>query len=78
MASLEMDLSRREAADLSRRARNLFERIFFRPDGRPVKPLRRLLFQTSGAPRRFLRALVLHENGTREAHSRTGWGAGNI
>ena len=64
MASLEMDLSRREAADLSRRARNLFERIFFRPDGRPVKPLRRLLFHTSGAPRRFLRALVLHKNGT--------------
>ena len=64
MASLEMDLSRREAADPSRRARNPFEGIFFRPDGRPVKPLRRLLFQTSGAPRRFLRALVLHKNGT--------------
>ena len=63
MASLEMDLIRREAADPSLRARNLFERIFFRLDGRPVKPLRRLLFHTSGAPRRFLRVLVLHKNG---------------
>ena len=41
----------------------LIERLFFRSDGRPVKPLRRLLFHTSGAPRRFLRVLVLHKNG---------------
>lgn len=42
----------------------LFGRLFFRLDGRPVKPLRRLLFHTSGAPRSFLRVLVLHKNGT--------------
>ena len=64
MASLEMAVIRREADDRARRPRNLFGRIFFRPDSRPVKPLRRLLFHTSGAPRRFLRPLVLHKNGT--------------
>ena len=79
MASFEMGLGRREAADLSGRARNLFERIFFRPDGRPVERLRRLLFQTSGAPRRFSSALwCFMRTESREAHSRTGWGAGNI
>ncbi len=64
MASLEMDLIRREADDRALRARNLVGRLFFRLDGRPVKPLRRLLFHTSGAPRHFLRTLVLHKNGT--------------
>jgi FkbM family methyltransferase len=64
MASLEMDLIRREADDQALHERNLVGRFFFRLDGRPVKPLRRLLFHTSGAPRRFLRALVLHKNGT--------------
>ena len=44
--------------------RSLLEKLLFRADGRPVKPLRRLLFHTSGAPRRSLRILVLHKNGT--------------
>jgi hypothetical protein len=29
----------------------LSKSLFFRPDGRPVKPVGRLLFHTSGAPR---------------------------
>jgi FkbM family methyltransferase len=64
MASLEMDLIRREADDRAPPARNLVRRLFFRLDGRPVKPLRRLLFHASGAPRRILRFVVLHKNGT--------------
>ena len=64
MASLEMALIRCKGDDRARSPRNLFQRIFFRLDSRPVKPLRRLLFHTSGAPRGFLRPLVLHKNGT--------------
>ena len=44
--------------------RTLVEGIFFRPDGRPVKPLRRLLFHTSGKTRRLFRRVVLHKDGT--------------
>jgi FkbM family methyltransferase len=44
--------------------RKLVERMLFRPDGRPVKPLRRLLFRTSGKPRRLFRRVVHHKDGT--------------
>jgi hypothetical protein len=44
--------------------RSILEQIFFRSDGRPIKPLRRLLFHTSGKPRAIFRRLVLRENGT--------------
>ena len=51
--------------------RKLLERLFFRYDGRPVKPLRRLLFHTSGKPRRLFRRLVLHKDATpRKAFAR--------
>jgi SAM-dependent methyltransferase len=51
--------------------RTLVEGIFFRPDGRPVKPLRRLLFHTSGKPRCLFRRVVLHKDGTpRQAFAR--------
>ncbi len=51
--------------------RKLVERMLFRPDGRPVKPLRRLLFHTSGKPRRLFRRVVLHKDGTpRKAFAR--------
>ena len=43
--------------------RSLFEKLFFRTDGRPVGPLRRLLFHKSGEPRESFRFLVLHKNG---------------
>jgi FkbM family methyltransferase len=49
----------------------LIERMFFRPDGRPAKPLRRLLFHTSGKPRRLFRRVVLHKDATpRQAFAR--------
>jgi hypothetical protein len=52
--------------------RKLVERMLFRPDGRPVKPLRRLLFHTSGKPRRLFRYVVLHKDGTpRKAFARS-------
>jgi hypothetical protein len=51
--------------------RTLVEGIFFRPDGRPVKPLRRLLFHTSGKTRWLFRRVVLHKDGTpRQAFAR--------
>lgn len=43
--------------------RSVFERLFFRVDGRPTWLLRRLLFHNSGQPRRLFRILVLHKNG---------------
>jgi hypothetical protein len=43
--------------------RSILEKLFFRVDGRPIKPLRRLLFHNSGQPRRLFRILVLHRNG---------------
>jgi len=43
--------------------RSLLEKLLFRTDGRPIKPLRRLLFHKSGEPRESFRFLVLHKNG---------------
>ncbi len=43
--------------------RKLLERMFFRLDRRPIKPLRRLLFDASGQPRPLFRGVVLHKNG---------------
>lgn len=60
-------LEARDRAELSRQylaRRSVLEQIFFRSDGRPIKPLHRLLFQTSGKPRGIFRRLVLHKNGT--------------
>ena len=52
--------------------RKLVERMLFRQDGRPVKPLRRLLFHTSGKPRRLFRRVVLHKDGSpRKAFARS-------
>ncbi len=56
-----------DRAELSRQylaRRSVLEQIFFRSDGRPIKPLRRLLFHTSGKPRGIFRRLVLHKDGT--------------
>jgi hypothetical protein len=39
--------------------RRLWEGLFFRPDGRPTKLLRRILFHTNGEPRRVFRKRVL-------------------
>ena len=51
--------------------RSLLENLFFRIDGRPVKPLRRTLFHNSGAPRKMFHRLVFHRNGKpRRAFSR--------
>jgi FkbM family methyltransferase len=51
--------------------RKLLARMFFRYDGRPVRPLRRLLFHTSGKPRGLFRHLVLHKDATpRKAFAR--------
>ena len=51
--------------------RSLLEKLFFRIDGRPVKPLRRTLFHNSGAPRKMFHRLVFHRNGKpRRAFSR--------
>ncbi len=44
--------------------RKILERVFFRSDGRPIRPLRRLFFHTSGKPRGIFRRLVLHKDGT--------------
>jgi FkbM family methyltransferase len=43
--------------------RSLLEKLFFRVDGRPIKPLRRVLFHNSTKPRSLFRILVLRENG---------------
>jgi hypothetical protein len=43
--------------------RSMIEKLFFRANGQPIKPLRRLLFHNSGEPRSFFRILVLHRNG---------------
>lgn len=45
------------------RGRSIVEKLFFRVDGRPIKPLRRLLFHNSGKPRSLFRILVQHRNG---------------
>ena len=48
------------------RQRNLFQMLFFRPSGRPVKLLRRLAFHTTGRPRRglLLGWIARRRNGT--------------
>ena len=43
--------------------RGVWERLFFRIDGRPIKPLRRILFHTNGKPRGIFRKRVLHTAG---------------
>jgi FkbM family methyltransferase len=43
--------------------RSLLEKLFFRVDGRPIKPLRRLLFHNSTKPRSLFRILVLRKSG---------------
>ena len=45
------------------RQRSTLEKLLFRIDGRPIKPLRRMLFHNSGGPRKFFRIVVLHKNG---------------
>jgi hypothetical protein len=49
--TMSEQLERRDAELREVRARMLSKSLFFRPDGRPVKPVGRLLFHTSGAPR---------------------------
>ena len=56
-----------DRAELNRQylaRRSILEQVFFRSDGRPIKPLRRLLFHELGKPRAIFRRLVLHKNET--------------
>jgi FkbM family methyltransferase len=64
VAELSEKLARTESVIDYATHRKVVERMFFRPDGRPVKPLHRLLFHTSGKPRRLFRRVVLHKDGT--------------
>ena len=46
------------------RDRSWLNRLLFRPDGRPIKPLRWALFHSNGKPRGLFRRIVLKKNGT--------------
>lgn len=43
--------------------RSLWEKLLFRPTGKPKRALRRLLFHKSGKPRGIFRSVILHPDG---------------
>lgn len=43
--------------------RSLWERLLFRPNGKPKKALRRILFHKNGKPRGVFKSLILHPDG---------------
>jgi len=47
----------------SHEQRGLLEKLLFRKNGRPCKPLRLLLFSNTGLPRSFAKRIVFHKNG---------------